>query len=130
MGRGSIAGANEVPLDGSISRQVWRTTADDPGREAVVREVTPDYFEVMRIRLMAGRPLDARDNTSPQARIVISESMAKLLGSETVVGRRIVSASIGPAEIAGVVADVKHQSLEEPVEPTVYVPAARSPSRS
>ena len=130
LGRGSIAAANEVPLDGSVSRQVWRVTADDPGREAIVREVTPDYFEVMRIRLIAGRALDARDNTSPPQRAVISESMAKMLGSGNAVGRQIASASLGAAEIAGVVADVKHQSLDESVEPTVYVPAARSPSRS
>jgi putative ABC transport system permease protein len=131
LGRGSIAAVNEVPLDGSLGRRVLRRTPDDAGREAIVREVTSDYFAVMRIPVIAGRPLDERDHALAARQIVISESLADLLGWMDPVGQQIFWSS--PSErvtIAGVVADVKHQRLDEKVQPTVYVSAAQSPSRS
>lgn len=129
LGQGAIAGVNEVPLDGSVSRRVLRLRPDDSGREAVVREVTPDYFKVMRVAQIAGRSFDERDNTSSR-RIIVSQSLADALGFAQPVGQSLWYSKNEQAEIVGVVADVKHQSLDEPFQPTMYIPAAQSPSRS
>ena len=130
LGRGSIAAVNEVPLDGSLSRRALRLHPDDAGREAVVREVTAGYFEVMRIPLIAGRAVDGRDNRSAARRVVISESLASMLGLSNPVGQKIWYSRTEPAEIMGLVGDVKHQILDESLQPTLYLPAAQSPSRS
>ncbi len=130
LGGDLVSLINEVPLDGSVSRRVLRVRQlDDAGPEAVVREAAPDYFQVMHIRLIAGRSFDARDGASARRRIVISESLARALRMENPIGQQIWYSTTQPAEVVGIVADVKHQRLDETVEPTAYVPAAQSPSR-
>jgi predicted permease len=131
LGSQSVAVANEVPLDGSVSRREVRTHADAPGREAIVREVSQNYFDVMQIPIVAGRPLDQRDGARAPARVVVSASLAAALpGLEQPIGRRIVLSRNTVAEIVGVAGDVKHQTLDEAVQPTVYLSTLQSPSRS
>jgi len=62
---------------------------------------------------------------------VISESLAgALFPRESSVGRQIwLAARAQPAEVIGVVRDVKHRSLDDPVLPTLYLSAWQSPSR-
>ena len=107
-------------------------SADDPGREAVIRAASPGYFEVMRIPLVTGRSFDARDNASAPPRVVVSEALAKrLFAFESPIGRQIrFAARAEPAEIIGVVGDVTHRALDETVLPTVYLSAWQVPSRS
>src|SRR5262249_32177046 len=72
------------------------------------------------------------DNVSAPARVILSESLAeRLFPSEPAPGRRVwLGTSSGPAEIVGVVGDVKHRALDEAVAPTVYLSAWQAPSRS
>ena len=131
LGSQSVAMANEVPLDGSVSRRQVRMHPDVPGREAIVREVSQHYFDVMQIPVVAGRPLDQRDDRRATARVVVSASLAAgLPGLEQPIGRRIVLSRNTVAEIVGVAGDVQHQTLNETVQPTVYFSTLQSPSRS
>jgi hypothetical protein len=103
----------------------------DPAREAVIRVASTSYFDVMRIALVTGRVFERRDDVSAPARVVISESLAtRLFPRESPLGRQIFLAERAePAEVIGVVGDVKHRSLDEQTLPTVYLSAWQFPSR-
>jgi putative ABC transport system permease protein len=132
FGPRSSAIVNEIPLTGDRGRSLVSVTSSDRGREAVVREAGPDYFDVMRIPIIAGRSFEPRDNASVPLRVLISKSLAeKLFPVEQPTGRQIwLAARAQTAEIIGVVGDVKHRTLGEALSPTVYLSALQSPSRS
>jgi putative ABC transport system permease protein len=134
FGPGTVSVVNELPLTHDRGRGAVRLHPADSPVEVVRREIGPSYFDVMRIPIVAGRALDARDDASAPLRVVVSESLAVgLFAGDPPVGRQI---RLGPegrtvAEIVGVAGDVKHASLDaDGFWPTMYVSAWRSPSRS
>jgi len=89
--------------------------------------VLPGFFETMRVPLRAGRVFNANDTKGTPGVVVINETMArKYYGTANPVGRRFKRGapdSPGPSsEIVGVVADVKHRTLDEDPTPAVYQP--------
>jgi len=87
--------------------------------------VLPGFFEAMRVPLRAGRVFNANDTRGTPGVVVINETMArKYYGNANPVGRRFKWGppdSPGPlSEIVGVVADVKHHTLDEEPTPAVY----------
>ncbi len=132
LGTGTMSFVNELPLTGDGGRRLVRLGPTDPGREAVLRAAGPGYFEVMRIPIVAGRSFDERDAAAAPLRVVVSESLAEaLFPREPAIGRQIrAQGPNGPAaDIVGIVGDVRHRALDEPLVPTVYVPAQQTPSR-
>jgi hypothetical protein len=85
----------------------------------------------MRINLVAGRTFERGDEPSAPPRVVISKSLAaQLFPRESPIGRQLrLAAGDQPAEVIGVVDDVKHRSLDGPVLPTLYLSAWQVPSR-
>ncbi len=128
----AVAIVDELPLTGDRGRSLVSIRPGDAGREAVVRSAGTDYFDVMQIPIVAGRPFDPRDNSSAPLRAVLSASLAeRLFAVEQPVGRRIwLAAAAQTAEIIGVAGDVKHRALDEGPAPTLYLSAWQSPSRS
>lgn len=132
LGAGAMSFVNELPLTGDGGRRLVRLGPTDPGREAVLRAAGPGYFEVMRIPIVAGRSFDGRDDVAAPLRVVVSESLAEaLFPREPAIGRQVrVQGPNGPtADIIGIVGDVRHRALDEPLVPTVYMPAQQAPSR-
>jgi predicted permease len=81
----------------------------------------------MRIALKAGRlPRDA-DAPPAQPVVLISEGFAKkYYPAENPLGQRIDFGLKSPAEIIGVVGDVRHGSLDADPPATIYVPQAHT----
>jgi predicted permease len=134
LGSDAISMVNELPLTGDRGRRLVRAAPTDAGREAILREAGPGYFEVMGIPVFAGRSFGADDNAGAAPRVIVSRSLAeRVFGRENALGRqiRLGPPNAPPAEIVGVVGDVKHRALdEEGFLPTAYLSAWRSPSRS
>jgi putative ABC transport system permease protein len=90
-----------------------------------VRAVTASFFDVLGMRLVAGRPFTEtdRDRAKPVA-IVTASLAARLFPGGEAVGRTIdVPGWEGKQrEIVGVLADVRAQSLIEPTGPELYLP--------
>lgn len=87
-----------------------------------VRRVTPGYFAAMRIPVLDGRVFDDRDHQERLGSAVISEQLKDRYWETTSpLGRRIAPAT-APAKIVGVVGDVHQLGLEQPMEPTIYMP--------
>jgi putative ABC transport system permease protein len=131
IGQRTVAIANELPLTGDGGRSLVGTRAGDTGHEAVIREATPYYFDVMRIPMVSGRGFQQSDNLSAPPRVVISESLAEsLFASESPIGRRVWLMNAQMAEVIGVAGDVKHRALDESRSPTVYRSVLQASSRS
>src|SRR5919197_3360747 len=102
--------------------------APPPGEDMVTDVLVTDenYFRAMRIPVLRGRSFNAQEATEQRRVAVINESLArKYFAGEDPLGKRIVvdmKQENNPTEIIGVVGDVKLQSLDEELRPTVYWP--------
>jgi len=88
----------------------------------------PGYFETLGIPLLAGRPFESADLEQPGA-VWVSASLAnRFWPGQSPIGKRVIS--IPPAAggvwytIAGVVGDVRFESLEEEATQIIYYPLA------
>ena len=97
--------------------------------------VMPDYFQTMRIPLVAGRYIDAGDTRDRMPVVVVNEALAEHFfgahAAREAVGKRIKWGSPGsPAPwltIVGVTANVKDTGLDQNQEWSVYFPALQAP---
>ena len=86
---------------------------------------TDGYFETMGIRLHRGRTFTASDNATGLKVAIVSESFAKRYFPDTdPIGKRVAARFDGgqSRQIVGVVSDVRHDGLQEPVREELYMP--------
>ena len=92
--------------------------------------VDSGYLQTMQIPLIAGRHFTEDDTTTSQAVMVLNESAARAVyGGEDVLGRKVLSNG-GEFEVVGIVADVRHRSLEESSDMEMYFPLTQNGSFS
>jgi putative ABC transport system permease protein len=97
--------------------------SDEEGWSALIRTVSPGYIETMGIPVLQGRTVRAADDATAPLVVMINRTLAEQVWpGESAVGRRIDAWSAGPAEVIGVVGDVRHGGLTEEPRPTIYVP--------
>jgi predicted permease len=102
-------------------------------RTAEYVSVSPDYFHVMRIPLLAGRVFDRHDVLSSPRVSLISQALAELyFPNQDPLGRRLTfgfppGARGDEREIVGIVGDVRAMALGEKPGPMMYVPYAQEP---
>lgn len=123
--------ATRVPLEGGYP-MAWNVRVEG-GSEGEDRSwptgfnyVSPDYFELLGMRLVAGRLLEPGDRPDTESVAVVNRSFARShFGDEPPVGRRI-SFSMGggnwsdPARIVGVVEDTREWGLDRPPVDMAY----------
>ena len=89
-------------------------------------QVGPEYFSVMGIPIISGREITEQDSGNGPRAAVINQSFAKHFFPNTnPIGKRVTDTYPGnpaSAEIVGVVADAKYNSLREDVQPRLYTP--------
>ena len=100
------------------------------GPFAQISSVSQRYFAVMGIRLLKGRVFQSTDRADGEAVAVVNESFVRknLGGSDPLVNQ--IRSLFGAREwrkIVGVVADARHNSLDGPQVPHVYVPSVQAP---
>jgi putative ABC transport system permease protein len=101
-------------------------------RTADYVSVSPEYFRVMGIPLMAGRFFDQHDNSSAPRVTLISEAMARhYFPNQDPLGKRLIFGfppdGAAEREIVGVVGDVRDVALGQDPGPMMYVPYAQAP---
>jgi putative ABC transport system permease protein len=96
----------------------------DKRAAATGHNIAPDYFKTWGIPILAGREFDEHDNADGRNVILISQSGAKkIFGNENPIGKSLlVSSQSVPAEIVGVVADVRSKKVAEPDDVEIYRP--------
>src|SRR4030095_11078679 len=91
--------------------------------------VSPHYFSTLRIPLRAGRDFDERDNSSVPAVVIVNETFARrLFPGEDPVGHTVVTGMAQqPAQVIGVVADIRGANLNTRPEPESFLPVLQRP---
>ena len=99
----------------------------DKRAAAANHDIAPDYFKTWGIPILAGRDFDQHDTADGHNVILISQRGArKLFGDENPIGKTLlVSSASTPAEIVGVVGDVRSRKVAEPDEVELYRPWAQ-----
>jgi len=126
-GVSAVGAVNTLPLSNSESLSTFtvRGYPNQKGQLAEGRAATANYFSAMNIPLIAGRPFTSEDD-SPEAKVVIvNQSFANTYFA----GSDPIGKQIGGSDedghwntVVGVVADVRHSSLEEAPAPQIYRP--------
>jgi putative ABC transport system permease protein len=104
-----------------------KPAADMPS--AAYYAITPGYFASLRIPVKAGRDFNEHDDATGAPVAILSESLARqFYPNENPLGQRIrMTNGSKPAEIVGIVGDVRDQELESKGRVAVYEPAAQVP---
>ena len=90
--------------------------------------VAPDYFRTLKIRIIAGREFEARDDGTAEPVAIVNETLSRRFWGEPAraIGRRVRHASGGWRTVIGVAADVKYSRINEDARPYVYLPLGQS----
>ena len=122
----SASATSDLPMQGDWMI-VFTPEGPPPSQLPVAMNslVLPGFFEAMRIPLRAGRVFTDNDTKGTPGVVVINETMArKYYGNSNPVGRQFkwgsADSPVPLREIVGVVADVKHRTLDEEPMPAVY----------
>jgi predicted permease len=97
------------------------------------RVVSPGYFTTMGIPLLDGEDfgIEHRADAKQPVAIVNATVAQRFWPGENALGRRVrlmLRSGPGPwLRIVGVVGDVRHHGLDQPLQPEVYVPYAQAP---
>ena len=97
-----------------------------------VNTVSPDYFQVVGIPIVRGRPFTATDVEETEHVMIINERMARdLFGSEDPIDRRIAQRQFNGSwgdwyRVVGVAADTREYGLAVDGAHTMYLPAAQN----
>jgi predicted permease len=133
----TVAANNSPPF---VPQRPWNRTKltaehqspDEQSRNpsANFQTVSSDYFRTLRIPLLEGRIFDERDKLEALRVCMISEGLAKRLWpAGDAIGKRVRLGSsqsgLNPdwLVVVGVVADVRHQSLNGEGGPDFYMPS-------
>ncbi|MPZ19143.1 MAG: FtsX-like permease family protein [Luteitalea sp.] len=112
-----------VPLD---SNRTWGVRAQgQPPEEtvgALVKIIGPGLFETMQTPLVAGREFRDSDDTSHQPVAIVNETLAKQLWPNGDPLREALQVGNDERQVVGVVADVRHLTVEESAGPEFYLP--------
>jgi len=135
--------ANQLPgvtAVGDASRGLMRgtgvvTTFTPAGQKAAPSEflntslnrVSPEYFDAMGIRFLAGRNFRANELPAKPEPIIVNEAFARrLFPREDALGRTVGQGwnqvAEGTHQIIGIVSDAKYRSLREAMLPIAYYP--------
>ncbi|HWS87834.1 MAG TPA: ABC transporter permease [Pyrinomonadaceae bacterium] len=124
--RGAALTSN-LPLAGDggtgTPQVVGRQTPASELTEAHLRTVSANYFEVLGVPLVAGRPFAERDDAKSPPVLLVNKTYAeRVFPGEEAVGRRVTFRFTADAqfEIVGVVGDEKVTSLDARTTPVVY----------
>jgi predicted permease len=112
-----------------MSQDIYIANEPDQSPQVDVLNVGPNFFETMRIPLLAGRTYNSRDYVTPSERkmkvVIVNDTFAhRFFGKHNPVGQLISLEKGKPSgvEIVGVVGDAKYYRLREGIEPTLYFP--------
>jgi predicted permease len=134
----SVAAARMVPLQGSgfgLGRIRVPGLIDATGDDTVAADwnvVTPEYFDTVRMRIVAGRGLREADRGTGARVAVVNESFARTAWpGRPAVGQRFLQQDRDdlevPVEVVGIAADAKYRYISEAPRPFVFVPFAQQP---
>ena len=105
---------HRLSRDSSVSRDVSALPGDEP--DALFRIGTADYLQTLRVTLVEGRLLDARDGADAPLAVVVNETLARqFMPGQSALGRQI---RFNPGNRAAV-----HHRRRREGRPRAWIPA-------
>lgn len=119
-----------IPAGGSntlYARPEGEILPIDKRAAAAFHNIAPDYLKTWAIPLLAGRDFNEHDIADGHNVMLISQSGAKkIFSNESPIGKTLlVGSESTPAEIVGVVGDVRTRKIAEPDDVELYRPWAQ-----
>lgn len=123
--------AGKLPLAGRGSLGQVNTTSVDPppgqvGHDAYYNRVSPGYFDVLHLQLIAGRDIAPADRAGTARVAVINNAMAeRLWPGRNAIGANFYLGKVGEGrafEVIGVVENAKYNRLVEETPNFYYLP--------
>ncbi|HEX9224157.1 MAG TPA: ABC transporter permease [Candidatus Acidoferrales bacterium] len=111
-------------IAGTTFREGEQTNPNDRGTLVNYDNVTPGYFNTMRIPLLHGRGFTEFDREGSTKVAIINEVMARMMwpGQEALGKRFYTFADAQPYEVIGVVGNTVVLQISQDPQPTAYVP--------
>ncbi len=101
------------------------------GKDPVIAQsqVTPGYFETLRMRILRGRSFEARDTADSAPVVIVNETtVRRYWPNADPIGKHLAnSRDRVQREVVGVVADVSLRALGAPKADQMYLPLSQSP---
>ena len=120
----AVSAASNTPAEYINNENPFRLSSetDDKNRDgASVVGVTPNYFDVLQIKMLEGLPFT--EAMEKQNMAILSKTAADMLGLSNPLGERVhLSMNRKDYTIVGIVDDVQYRSLRETPKPVVYIP--------
>ena len=117
----NVAASNYLPVSGTKrdQNQFWKDGRSklDRGVGAQAWRVDPDYINTLGMNLLEGRGFSA-EMASDSSAVIINQTMAKKLGLENPVGKRIMNRRTWT--VIGVVEDFHFESLKGGIGPLCF----------
>jgi putative ABC transport system permease protein len=128
-----VADASVVPLSGYGWQEnvILAGAAKRADVAPLFTQVSPDFFNTMGIRIMAGRAFSERDTANSLKVAIVNQSfMKKILKGANPIGAHFqIEEAVGRArpiyEVVGLVRDTKYYDLRDEFAPEVYVTTAQ-----
>ena len=90
---------------------------------ALTTVITPNYFKVMGMPMLSGRPLDSGDREGGRQAVVVNRAFAERYLDGGATGRLRFPEGDWQ-EVVGIVGDARNSALTKPAEPEIFVPIA------
>jgi putative ABC transport system permease protein len=119
--------AYNLPLAGGNMTESFALGAAAPPNtpnlpEAGFRGITPGYFAALRIPLLQGRDFTDHDRADTPKVVVVNRAFVRRYWPhDDPLGQRLYLDGNSLTTVVGVAGDVKHESLDEPTKPAIYV---------
>lgn len=128
----SVALSDTIPPAGAEGDTIYADievagrprTPQGTGGMVGIREVSPDYFATLEIKILQGRAFDADDLFPTNNVIILSDALArKLFPAGGALGKSVRWGGNDPwRTVVGVAADVRNNGLEHMSDPEFYIP--------
>lgn len=129
-GAQNVALSRMIPLDGGsfglggIAVAGRESSREDGRWDADWNIVTPDYFAVMRMPLVAGRDFSDADRTGAPDVAIINQTLAQQIWNGDAVGQSFTNGE-RVVTVIGIARDAKYRTLGEQPRGFIYVPFAQ-----
>jgi putative ABC transport system permease protein len=114
-----------------------RTVSPGDRPSVIIHMAGPEYFKTMGIPMVKGRDFTERDDLNAPPVLIINEALARqYFPNQDPIGQRVAPGfstvpvrddESGMREIVGIVADVKHQTLQGATPPEIYFAQSQMP---
>jgi len=94
-----------------------------------VQTISPDYTKVLHVPLIRGREFTEHDDADAPPVVMVNQAVVRhYWPNENPIGKRIYLGTLPrPAEVVGVLGDIKNESLAQETAPEVFLPFPQLP---